>query len=168
MDFNVYDMACVVIVERKNSEGDTVWLVIDELVKCRDTVDMIDKIKNKFVRNTIYIYPDASGARTQSSSMSRSDHSMLRDAGFIVRANPTNPLIKDRVLSVNNAFDKGKLFVSEGCFNLIDALEQQAYDTNGFPEKDGKDHINDAFGYVVSFLCPVMTNVARYNYIRHL
>ena len=168
MDFNVYDMACVVIVERKNNEGDTVWLVIDELVKCRVTADMIDKIKNKFVRNTIYIYPDASGARTQSSSMSRSDHSMLRDAGFIVRANPTNPLIKDRVLSVNNAFDKGKLFVSDGCFNLIEALEQQVYDTNGFPEKDGKDHINDAFGYAVSFLCPVMTNVARYNYIRHL
>ena len=129
---------------------------------------MIDKIKQKYPRNTIYVYPDASGSRTQSSSMSRSDHSMLRSAGFVVRVNGTNPLIKDRVLSVNNAFDKGKLFVSEGCKNLIEALEQQVYDTNGFPEKDGKDHINDAFGYAVSHLCPVMTNIARYNYIRRI
>ena len=119
MDFNTYNTASVAIVERKNSQGETVYLVIDELVKCRDTDDMIDKIKQKYPRNTIYVYPDASGSRTQSSSMSRSDHSMLRSAGFVVRVNGTNPLIKDRVLSVNNAFDKGKLFVSEGCKNLI-------------------------------------------------
>jgi PBSX family phage terminase large subunit len=168
MDFNIYNMASVIFVERKNSQGETVWLAIDELVKCRDTDDMIDKIKNRFVRNTIYIYPDASGARSQSSSMSRSDHSILRSGGFIVKSNPTNPFVKDRVNSVNNAFDKSKLFISAKCKNLIEALEQQVYDSNGFPEKDGNDHILDAFGYAVSYLCPILTNVARYNYIRHL
>ena len=50
----------------------------------------------------------------------------------------------------------------------IEALEQQVYDDNGFPEKNGKDHINDALGYAVSYLEPVLTSTARYKYVRHI
>ena len=168
-DFNVERMASAIFVRRKNKEGEIVWLVIDEIMQGKNTPDVISKIKERYVRNPIIMYPDATGARKQSSSMSKSDHSILRDAGFTLRANKTNPLVKDRVLSVNNAFEKGKLFVSEGCRGVIETLEQQVYDKDGYPSSDNDlDHIGDATGYFISYMCPVYNSSIRYNYIKHI
>jgi hypothetical protein len=51
-------------------------------------------------------------------------------------------------------FSNKKLFINtEKCVNITTALEQQAYDKNGAPEKFGGsatvDDWNDALGYMV-------------------
>jgi hypothetical protein len=168
MDFNVGQTAAAIYVERKNSKDEIVYLLIDEITQARDTTDMIAKLRDRYTRNEIIVYPDASGSRTQSSSMSRSDHSMLRQAGFTVKVNNINPRIKDRIISVNNALEKGKMFVSAGCKRSIDVLEQQAYDKDGFPEKNGLDHLNDALSYFIAYTMPVATSEVRYRAIQLL
>lgn len=167
-DFNVGQMASVVFVARKNRAGGRVWLVIDELTQGRDTPDTIEKIKERYPRNPIIMYPDASGKNRSSKSFSKSDHSLLRQAGFEVRVSSKNPLIKDRVASVNNAFSKNKLFISDECITIIEGLEQQAYDKDGMPEKTGNDHSNDALGYFIFKTMPVATSLMRYEAISHL
>ena len=168
-DFNVGKMASVVFVKRKNSAGEVVWLVIDELMQSRDTPDVVSKIKERYSRNPIIIYPDASGRNRHTSNISKSDHSILRSAGFTVRVHNTNPLVKDRIASVNNAFYRKKVFVSEGCQTTMDSLEQQVYDRDGSPDKSNDlDHAGDAFGYFICKQLPVATSSMRYNSVKHL
>lgn len=168
-DFNVGKMASVIFVKRKNSKGEPVWLAIDELIQSRDTPDVIDKLKERFPRNPIIIYPDASGQNRHTSSISKSDHVLLRQAGFTVRVHNTNPLVKDRIASVNNGLARGKIFISEGCQATIESLEQQIYDRDGSPDKSNDlDHCADAFGYFICKAIPVATSTARYNAVKHL
>ena len=77
-------------------------------------------------------------------------------------------MVKDRVASVNNAYSKNKLYISDECISTIEAQEQQAYDKNGVPEKSGNDHINDALGYFCNKTMPVATSLMRYEAISHL
>lgn len=168
-DFNVGKMASIVFIKRKNSSDGYVWLVIDEIIQGRDTPDVIAKIKERYPRNPIFIYPDASGKNKHSSNYSKSDHTLLRQANFTVRVNSKNPFIKDRVASVNNAFAKKKVFISGSCLTIIESLEQQVYDKDGMPSKDGdNDHSNDAFGYFICKMMPVATSIARYQAVSHI
>jgi hypothetical protein len=126
-----------------------------------DTPAMIDAIKRRFPNHAIFVYPDASGASRKSQKASTSDLALLQQAGFTVLANPANPAVKDRVLSLNIMLagcSRGKLFVNDtSCPMFAEALEKQAYDEHGEPDKQsGFDHANDAGGYFVCYRFPVL------------
>jgi hypothetical protein len=131
--------------------------VFREYANFIDTPTIIDMIKNDFPNCRYIAFPDAAGASRKSVNASVSDISLLRKAGFTVRARSTNPFVRDRVASVNNAFKKNKLYIDvERCPNLVEALEQQIWLANGQPDKtSGFDHIVDALGYMVHYLMPV-------------
>lgn len=156
MDFNVLKMSAVVYVIREGLP-----LAVAELTGVRDTPAMCEAIKQRFCGHEISIYPDASGQNTSSKSASLSDLSILRGAGFSVHVNGQNPLIRDRVLSVNsmilNSKGERRLKVNTvRCPKYTEALEQQAYDSNGAPDKSsGHDHVNDAGGYFLVYRYPV-------------
>ncbi len=152
-DFNVNNMGSVIAVKR----GDD-WHVVGELTGILDTPALIDTLKAKFEGRAIYIYPDASGGSRKTVNASVSDLSLLRQAGFIVRAKDANPPVKDRILSVNTAYSKARLWVNDRAApRFAEAQEQQAYDKNGEPDKtSGHDHLNDAGGYLVHWLLPVI------------
>jgi hypothetical protein len=152
-DFNVGNMASVILVSRGES-----WHVVGELVSVMDTPHLIETIKAKFAGHAVYIYPDASGGSRKTVNASTSDIALLRQAGFIVRAKDSNPPVKDRILSVNTGYAKGRLWVNDrAASRFAQAQEQQAYDTNGEPDKTtGHDHLNDAGGYAVHWLMPVV------------
>lgn len=152
MDFNVYNMAGIVNVLR-----DGYGYAVDELIGLRDTPDMIDAINEKFPEHNVTVYPDASGNSKSSKGATLSDIKLLREAGFKIKADKANPLIKDRVQSMNNAFDKSKYFVNvERCPEFSNCLEQQIYNTVGVPDKStGLDHPNDAGGYFVHKKFPI-------------
>lgn len=156
-DFNVNKMASCIAVKR----GDDFHFV-DELVDLQDTPHLIETIKEKWPDNPVTIYPDSSGKNTSSKNASVSDIGMLEDY-FNVRYRSTNPRIKDRVLSVNTAFSKGRLFVNDRlCPETSKCLEQQAYDKNGEPDKSaGHDHTTDALGYMVAYEMPVNKPVVQ-------
>jgi len=152
MDFNVGAMAAVVGVR----DGDGL-AIVDELVGYLDTPAMIAAIQERYDGHRIIVYPDASGASRSTHDASRSDIALLRRAGFVVRARRSNPPVRERVVCVNARFADGRLRVNAvRCPELVEALEQQAYDERGEPDKSqGYDHLTDALGYLVHWLLPL-------------
>ncbi len=153
MDFNVTKMAATIYVKR---DGGKQWHAVDEIVDGYDTPEMVRILTERYQGHRITVYPDSSGKNRKSVGASTSDISLLSGV-FDVRARSTNPLVKDRVLAVNNAFDKSVLFVNDRkCPTTADNLEQQVYDKNGEPDKkNGKDHQNDATGYPIAYEFPI-------------
>ena len=152
-DFNVDHMASTIYVRRNG-----VFYGVDEIYDGFDTAETIGIIKSRYEGHTIYIYPDASGNNRKSNNASESDIQMLRNAGFTVMVNNTNPAVKDRVIAVNTALEKGQLFInSDKCPETVRCLEQQVYDKNGEPDKkSGDDHQNDATGYPIAYELPII------------
>lgn len=158
MDFNVVHGASVIHVLR----GDMVHAV-DELTEVFDTPAMIRLLSERYKGHALMVYPDASGKNRKSDNASVSDIALLRQAGFQVCVNMTNPKVKDRVLSVNRMIHNEGVrryrVNGETCPHLVEALEKQAYDKHGEPDKTtGLDHVVDAAGYFVSYKFPIARN----------
>ena len=156
MDFNVGKMAAIVFVPRDNNPH-----AVAEIMGVLDTPAMIKAIKARWPNNPVFVYPDASGGSRKSQNASASDLALLGQANFIVLANAANPAVKDRVLSMNIMLagcSRGKLFVNDAaCPMFAEALEKQAYDEKGEPDKTtGLDHPNDAGGYFICYRYPVL------------
>lgn len=154
MDFNVNKMATVVHVIR-----DGHVLALSEIMGCADTPGVIKVIKEKFGgRHPITIYPDATGGSRDTRNASQSDITLLRQAGFEVDAPKANPLVRDRVLSINVALKNRRYWVNTArCPELTESLEQQVYTEAGAPDKSqGKDHAPDATGYFMHRRFPVV------------
>lgn len=152
MDFNVTKMAAVVFVMRDGKP-----LAVAEHVDVYDTPAMIDLLKALYPGRRLLIYPDSSGGGRRSTNASVSDLALLKGAGFQVCAHPTNPPVKDRVASVNKLLREGDLLVNtDTCPAFTEALEQQAYDKNGEPDKTtGHDHVLDGAGYFCAYKFPI-------------
>lgn len=158
MDFNRLHMAAVVYVIRDGRP-----IAVDEITDGRDTPYMAQLLVERYKEkgHAVEVFPDASGNNKSSKNASESDLTILKAAGLTVRVNGTNPAIMDRVNAVNalicNGEQERRLLVNTNrCPVLTDALEQQAYDRNGMPDKSsGNDHVLDAAGYPVAFLYPV-------------
>ena len=163
MDFNVYNMAAIVHVIR---EG--VPYAVAELTNIRDTPAMIEAIREEYAGRSVMVYPDATGKNASSKGASLSDIGLLKGAGFIVKAKKSNPMVKDRVQSMNRAFENQAYFINtEKCPVLTESLEQQVYDKNGQPDKStGLDHCLDAAGYFIHYNWPIVKPVARMAKIR--
>lgn len=155
MDFNVTNMSAVVYVLRGDNFDQ--WHAVDELKQIFDTPAIIEVIKSRYPGHSIRVYPDATGKSRKTNDASTSDITLLEQAGFMVYANPSNPLVKDRVISANQAFNKGLLFVNDDkCPEYARCLEQLAYDKNGEPDKKSNlDHLPDAGTYPIAFELPV-------------
>lgn len=155
MDFNVGKMAATVNVLRDGEPH-----AVDEFTGVLDTPAMIASIKSRYDGHSICVYPDASGGNRKSQNASESDLALLRAARFTVFGNPSNPAVKDRVLSMNqmiHAEGKRRMRVNaDKCPVLVECLEKQAYDKNGEPDKAGDlDHSNDAQGYFIAYRYPI-------------
>lgn len=160
MDFNVGKMSAVIHVLRGDDPH-----AVTERTRVLDTPAMAALLRRDFPDNPIIVYPDASGESRKSNNASESDLAILRKAGFTVRVNATNPRVKDRVLAVNALIHKDgarRYRVSpEGCPELVESLEKQAYDKHGEPDKaGGLDHVVDAAGYFVAYRYPIKHRVA--------
>ena len=156
MDFNVTKMAATTYVKRPAIGGLMVWHAVDEIYDAYDTPAMIEIIDERYAGHPIHIYPDASGKNRKSNGASSSDIGLLEK--YRVHAKDSNPLVKDRVIASNNAFEKCWVMVNVlRCPQTANCLEQQIYGKNGEPDKtSGKDHQNDATTYPIVFEMPVV------------
>ena len=152
MDFNVMHMAATIYVVRANG-----WHAVDELKDLLDTPDMVSVLKERFKGHRIIVYPDATGKNREANNAKTSDIALLQQARFTVRANSTNPAVKDRVTATNKQFEVGNLWVNaKKCPTTAQCLEQQAYDKNSEPDKkSGFDHQNDATTYPIAYTFPI-------------
>ena len=155
MDFNINRMAATIHVIRNGLP-----LLLEEATGLFDTPAMIVELKRRFPGRSVTVYPDASGKNRKSVNGSESDHSLLRAAGFMVMVNPSNPMVRDRVLAVNAMFLNGEgqrryLVNTDNCPITTQVLEQQAYAENGEPNKDGTEDPIDALGYFIVQRFPI-------------
>lgn len=161
LDFNVGNMSGVVFVLRNGEPH-----AVDELTGLLDTPATIAAIKSRYAGHAIHVYPDASGNSRKSNNASESDIALLRQARFNVLVASSNPAVKDRVLAMNQMIHsegKRRLRVNvDTCPSFVEALEKQAYDKNGEPDKaSGFDHLNDAAGYFMFHRFPVRTRTMQ-------
>ena len=158
--FNINRMAATIHVIRNGLP-----LLLEEATGLFDTPAMIVELKRRFPGRSITVYPDASGKNRKSVNGSESDHSLLRAAGFMVMVNPSNPLVRDRVLAVNAMFLNGDglrrcKVNTDKCPVTTQVLEQQAYTEQGEPNKDGTEDPADAFGYFIVHRYPLVKRTA--------
>jgi len=152
LDFNVNNMTACINVIRKGEPR-----TLAERVKIRDTPEMARVLKESYSDrgHHVTIYPDASGGNTSSKNASESDLTILRQAGFKVDVNYSNPAVKDRVNSYNamilNAKGERRFKINTYLAPVTtEALEQQVWGASGEPDKkSGHDHPNDANGYFI-------------------
>ncbi len=173
MDFNVMNMNSVVYATREPLDfsqspyhGKKQWHAIAHLHNIVDTPEMIVVIQNKFPRSPVYIYPDASGKNASSKGASTSDLSLLRAAGFHIRAKNKNPRVIDRVNSANSALKTGLIKVNTDlCPELVESLESQIYNpVTELPAKSvgsSIDDVNDAFSYGIYYEFPLKRNTMK-------
>ena len=157
MDFNLDPMSAVVAIKFGN-----ILHVLDEIkIFGSSTDEMVQEIKTRYPNKNIIVYPDSAGAQRKTSAGGRTDHSILRMAGFTVKAHSSHNAIRDGVNAVNaklrSSTGETTLYIDPKCKYVIECLEKQTYKTGtSIPDKDsGFDHMNDALRYMVDFLFPI-------------
>jgi hypothetical protein len=160
LDFNVNPM-CSVIGQR---DGDYLQILEELFLPNSHTQAACEEFHKRASRwgrrLVVTLFGDASG-NGRHTSASRTDwqiaREMLAGYGYIVesRVPTTNPPVKDRVNCVNallrNQAGENRLFIDEGCKELIKDLEQVTWDGASVDKTDGKrSHLSDALGYVVA------------------
>jgi len=161
MDFNIGTMAAAVYVVR-----DGAWHQVGELTGIFDTPAMIRTIQTRYEGHSIRVYPDATGKNRRSTNDgSKTEHSLLRDAGFSVYSHKGNPAVQGRILAANKAYQSGAVRVNIArCPETARCLEQLAYGKNSEPDKgSGFDHLTDAATYPIEFEMPIVRPAAQLN-----
>ena len=157
MDFNVSPICSVLAYKTM-----TGLHIFDEIeIYGSDTQEMCDEIRQRYPDQRFIAYPDASGARKQTSSGGLSDHIIIQNAGFKLVTGSRNPPVKDRIASVNSVLkqDNIRLTIDPKCVKVINGLRKHTYkEGTRQPEKDGAtdfSHFNDALGYMVYANYPI-------------
>ena len=161
IDFNA-DPMCAVVWQKSPSSPNI--QVIDEFSLSHGgdgdllTRRMCESIKQKYPNRKYIAYPDATGSARHSSSRF-SDIQIIQKSGFQVKVKHINPLVVNRVNSMNNNLNKGNLVIDPRCKNLIKDLEQVVNkDGTRDIDKSNKNltHLTDALGYAVDWEYPTV------------
>ena len=156
-DFNVSPICAVVGV----IQGDTLYVIDEIRMYSSNTNELADEIKDRYPKSKIWIYPDPAGSARKTSSGGVTDHIILANAGFVVKAPRSHTPVRDRINAVNSRLCDSTgirhLFISPKCKYTMECLERQVYkEGTSQPDKDGGwDHMNDALGYMIDWLWPV-------------
>jgi hypothetical protein len=157
MDFNIDPVSAVVAVKR-----DHILHIIDEIrIFGSNTDEVVEEIKQRYPNKRIVVYPDPAGSQRKTSAGGRTDHTILRAAGFRVLAPTAHNSVRDGINAVNAKLRSSSgistLFIDPGCKYLIECLEKQIYkqDSNIPDKNSGYDHMNDALRYMVDYLFPI-------------
>lgn len=160
-DFNVSPICATISTYRENKLH-----VHNEIqIFGSNTYELCEEIRRLYPEHRVWVYPDASGQANKTNSV-KSDHNILREHGFVIKANRSNPMVIDRIASVNSGFktasEECRVTIDPKCKNLIKCLTHQTYkEGTRIPDKDsGYDHMNDALGYLVHGLMPIKRPVA--------
>ena len=163
-DFNISPLCAVIMVR----QGDDLYVVDEIRMYSSNTNELSDEIKTRYPRSKVWIYPDPAGSARKSSANGVTDHIILANSGFIVKAPRSHTPVRDRINAVNSrlcsTIGVRHLFVSSKCKYTIECLERQTYkEGTSQPDKDsGYDHNNDALGYAVDYLFPVRRDREQY------
>ena len=121
-------------------------------------------IAMKKIAPDIQCYPDPAGKATSTTSR-KSDHQILRDNGFIIRAKKAHPSHIDRLNALNrklkDAEGKVGMTIDPNCIHLIKDLERCQRDKRGGLDKSEIEltHALDACSYAISYKFPIIKKI---------
>lgn len=157
MDFNVDPMTAIVAYKIGN-----ILHVIDEIkIFGSNTDEMVQEIKTRYPTKNVICYPDPAGAQRKTSAGGRTDHTILRMAGFTVKTTSAHNAIRDGVNAVNaklrSSLGITTLYIDPRCKYMVECLEKLTFKENTtiIDKSTGFDHMADALRYMVDFLFPI-------------
>lgn len=156
-DFNRNPIHATISVQDK----DNVYVIDEISMFSSDTDELVDEIKNRYPNSKVFVYPDPSGSRKQTSSGGRSDHIILENAGFVVKSPRKHDPVRDRINAINARFrsatGENHLFIDPKCKATINSMDKHTFkEGTGIPDKDtGFDHAFDALSYHIAYVFPV-------------
>ena len=159
MDFNVSPATAAICARH----GDKLYQIDEIQMYSSNTFEMADEIKRRYAGSKVFVYPDPSGnARKTSSNLT--DHTILSNAGFIVKAPRKHDPVRDRINAINARFRSADgekhLYIAKSNKYTIDSLEKYTYkEGTQVPDKGGYDHMFDALSYCVAYLYPIKKNI---------
>lgn len=161
MDFNVNPATAAVLVK-----NDNVMTQIDEIqIYSANTDEMVDEIKNRYPNSKVFVYPDPSGNQRRTSAGGNTDHKILQNAGFILKAPRKHDPVRDRINAINarlhSASGDVNLYIGDSNKYTIESLDKFTYkEGTQIPDKDsGYDHMFDALSYCIAYLFPIKKNI---------
>jgi len=163
-DFNVAPLTACVFVQ----DHESLYCIDEVQMFNSNTQELADEINRRYPKSKIFFYPDPSGSARKTSANGQTDHSILQNAGFIIKAPRRHDPIRDRINATNARFcsadGQRRLFISKTCKYTIESMEKYNFrDGTMVPEKGGKQdfsHQFDALSYCVAFLFPLQRNLA--------
>ena len=149
-DFNRNPMcACV-----GQLQGEKLVILREFVLIDADTRMLAQDVRRAYPRMEIICFPDPTGARSQTSSMGLSDHAILRQSGFKVKAPKAPWAIRDKYAAVRmfirDAQNRRRLTIDPSSKRLIRSLASLEY-APGKSVADPKSdhgHMSDALGYL--------------------
>ena len=156
-DFNIDPMSAVVAVRN----GDVLHIIDEIRMMGSNTDELVEEIRNRYPTQRIVAFPDPAGGQRKTSAGGKTDHTILRNAGFTVKSHNSTSSVRDGINAVNSKLSSSSgvitLFVDPKCKYVIECLEKQTYKTGtSIPDKaSGFDHMNDALRYMVEYLFPI-------------
>jgi hypothetical protein len=160
-DFNVDYMSAILACQYTDG---TIHYYDEIRLKNSNTEEMARKMKA--IEPKIEVYPDPAGS-ARSTTSNKSDHQILRDFGFLIRAKKSHPSHIDRLNALNrkllDADGNVTMTIDPKCVYLIKDLEQVQRDKKGGIDKSQIEltHSLDACSYAISYKFPVVSNASR-------
>jgi len=159
-DFNVSPI-CAVIMLR---DGDLLYAIDEIQMYSSNTHELAEELKARYSASKIFCYPDPAGSQRKTSGGGLTDHTILQNAGFIVKAPRAHTPVKDRINATNSRFCNSvgirQLFISPKCKYTIESLEKFCYkEGTQTPDKGQWDHMFDALSYAVDYLFPIRRDI---------
>ena len=157
MDFNVNPATAVIAVR----EEDKLWCIDELNIYSSNTDEIAQEISNRYPRSKVFVYPDPAGSARKTSANGMTDHKILENAGFIVKAPRRHDPVRDRINATNARFRNAdgdiNLFIHENNKYTVESLDKHTFKPGtGIPDKDsGHDHMFDALSYMVAYLFPI-------------
>jgi phage terminase large subunit len=159
MDFNLDPMAAVVSYIKNGC----IYIMDEIQIWSSNTEEMCQEIHRRYPGKKIFVYPDPASKQRKTSAGGKTDLSILMNSGFICKVPPRHMAVRDRINSVNaklcSASEERQVFIHPKCKNLLNSISKHTYkEGTVLPDKtQGFDHMNDALGYLISFLYPIRT-----------
>ena len=159
IDLNINPMSCCVA----DIQGGKIHFHDEIEIMSSNTDELAQEIRQRYPSQKIVCYPDPAGAARKTNS-NVTDHQILRQHGFEVRARHKHPAIRDRINCVNslikNVKGETRLYLDpKRCKRTIECLNKITYKQGtNLPDKDsGFDHMVDALGYMCEFEFPIQS-----------
>lgn len=160
-DFNVNPITATVAIR----QDDDLYIIDEIVMHNSNTTELAEEILNRYPKSKIFAYPDPSGSARKTAARGQTDHTILQNAGFIVKSPRKHDPVKDRINSLNarlrNSNGDAHLFIDPQCKRTIESLEKYCFkDNTQIPDKSsGYDHVFDALSYCVAYLFPIKKQV---------